>query len=408
MMVFRSSLLTALVLTLIPVSLSAIESLPKMDLAIAWPNLTVERPICTAVPPDGSGRIFLVEQEGKILILPADRSAKHAALFLDITKRKPLVEPEEGLLGFTFHPDFQKNGKFYICYTQQDPRRSVISEFKVSSGDPGKADLSTERVLLEIPQPFGNHNSGSIVFGLDGYLYISSGDGGSANDPQGNSQNLTNLLGCVLRIDVNAQAGGKAYAIPKDNPFLGRGEDALPEIWAYGFRNPWRMSLDNKTGDLWLGDVGQVKWEEVNRVVRGGNYGWNAREGFHSFNEKKGVAVNHIAPVIEYPHIPGMPDQVIDHGVGLSVTGGFVYRGKKYPKLKGAYVYADYVIGTIWGLRYQSGKLSHHGVLVEAPMEPRKDKKPVVRAISGFGEDPDGELLILAFDGRIYELVAGE
>lgn len=397
-----------LFLTLFATKTAAIEPLPKMELELAWPNLTVKRPICTAIPPDGSGRIFLVEQFGIILILPADRASSKTDVFLDISGRKPHVEPEEGLLGFDFHPRFRENGKFYICYTQQDPRRSVISEFKVSSSDPGKADLSTERVLLEIPQPFGNHNSGSIVFGLDGYLYISTGDGGSANDPQRNSQNLTNMLGCVLRIDVNAEEEGKAYVVPKDNPFVGRGEGALPEIWAYGFRNPWRMSLDRKTGDLWLGDVGQVKWEEVNLVVKGGNYGWNAREGFHSFDEKKGIAVNHISPVIEYPHVPGMPDQLIDHGVGLSITGGFVYRGKKYSELEGVYVYADYVIGTIWGLQYQGGKLSRQSVLVEAPMEPRKNKKPVVRAIAGFGEDEEGELLILAFDGRIYKFVSKE
>ncbi len=387
------------------VKVAAIEPLPKMDLAVAWPNLTVERPICTAVAPDGSRRVFLVEQHGRILNLPADRNSGSTNVFLDISDRKPLVAPEEGLLGLDFHPRFKDNGLFYIYYSQQDPRRSIISEFRISSDDPKKADLSSERILLEIPQPFGNHNSGSIAFGPDGCLYIALGDGGSGNDPLGNGQDLTTLLSCVLRIDVDSKSGKLPYTIPADNPFVGRPGDARKEIWAYGFRNPWRMSFDRKTGDLWLGDVGQIKWEEVNLVVKGGNYGWNAREGFHTFAEQKGIAVNHIAPVIEYPHLSGMPDQIIEHGIGLSITGGFVYRGKKFPELKGVYVYADYIIGTIWGLRYTDGKLSQHGILIDAPLEPRANKKPVVRAITGFGEDAEGELLILAFDGRIYEFV---
>lgn len=391
--------------TAISAEMPAVEPLPKMELAVAWPNLKFKRPVCTAVPPDGSGRIFLVEQNGRILILPSDRTDRETELFLDISDRQPLVSNEEGLLGFDFHPRFQENGKCYLYYSQQKPRRSVVSEIRISNDDPAKADLSTERILMEIPQPFGNHNSGPIVFGPDGYLYIALGDGGSANDPHGNGQNLTTLLGSVLRIDVDSKTGELPYGIPPNNPFAGQADGIRGEIWAYGFRNPWRMSFDRKTGELWLGDVGQNKWEEVNLVVKGGNYGWNAREGFHTFAEQKGIAVNHIAPVIEYPHAPGMPDQLIEHGIGLSITGGFVYRGQKIPELEGVYVYADYIIGMIWGLQYRKGKLSRHGVLVDAPLEPRIEKKPVIRAIAGFGEDSAGELLILAFDGRIYEFV---
>ena len=385
-----------------------VESLPAMELKVAWPNLTFERPVCTAVPPDGSGRVFLVEQGGRIKILPSDRDGRDAEIFLDISDREPLGGNEEGLLGFDFHPRFRENGMCYLYYSQHDPRRSVVSEIRISQDDPAKADLSTERILMEIPQPFGNHNSGPIVFGPDGYLYIALGDGGSANDPHGNGQNLKTLLGSVLRIAVDSRSGDLAYGIPPDNPFAGRKDGTRGEIWAYGLRNPWRMSFDRETGDLWLGDVGQDKWEEVNLIIKGGNYGWNAREGFHSFIDKGEIAVNHIDPVIEYPHPFGSKGQLIEHGSGLSITGGFVYRGQKIPALRGVYVYADYIVGTIWGLRYESGKLTHHGVLVDAPLKIRINKKPVVRAIAGFGEDAAGELLILAFDGRIYEFVSKE
>lgn len=371
---------------------------PSVELREAYPSLTFERPLFSQTSP-ADGREYLVEQGGRIWILPRDRSTDDRELFLDISDRKPWKDNEEGLLGFDFHPQFAANGKFYIYYTQHDPRRSVVSELVVN--EDSTADLESERVLMEIPQPFGNHNSGPVEFGPDGMFYIATGDGGAANDPHGNGQNLKTLLGKVLRIDVDNRTGELPYGIPRDNPFLHLGDDARAEIWAFGLRNPWRMSFDRETGDLWLADVGQNKWEEINLIVKGGNYGWNTWEGFHLFKEPASAAVNAIMPVIEYPHLPLQADEAIfEHTTGLSVTGGFVYRGEKLPSLRGVYVYADFANGTIWGLRYAPGKVTPLGVLIP----PVKDGG-TARAIAGFGETADGELLIMAFDGKVYEFI---
>jgi uncharacterized repeat protein (TIGR03806 family) len=237
-------------------------------------------------------------------------------------------------------------------------------------------------VLLRIPQPYSNHNGGTVIFGPDGYFYIGLGDGGAGNDPHGNGQNLGTLLGKILRIDVDHEDPGLAYAIPKDNPFVGRGGKARGEIWAYGIRNIWRMAFDRLTGTLWAGDVGQDLWEEVDVIVRGGNYGWNLREGTHSFG-KNGVPprADLIEPVIDY-----------HHSVGKSITGGVVYRGKKLPELYGAYLYSDFVSGDVWALRWD-------GVKATANLKIAATKLPV----SAFGEDRDGEVYFTSFDGSIYK-----
>jgi quinoprotein glucose dehydrogenase len=350
-----------------------------------------------------------VEQGGRIWLLPRDRASADAKLFLDISSRRPHRQSEEGLLSMVFHPQFKTNGLLYIFYSQQGPKRDVISELRVSRTDPDKADLATERIVMEVLQPYWNHNGGAMLFGPDGYLYLSFGDGGSGNDPHLMSQNLHTLLGKIVRIDVNTRSGRLAYGIPRDNPFWGkdrngtvqadpfetRPEGVRPEIWAYGFRNVWRMSFDRETGELWAGDVGQNKWEEINLVEKGGNYGWSVMESFHPFKEQRSQGTL-IDPVIEYAHNVNLAreSKFPDHGPGVSVTGGYVYRGTKFPALRGVYVYADHQTGAIWGLRYANGQITAWGDIV---------KPQAARLTPSFAEDLQGELYVISFDGKIYE-----
>lgn len=368
---------------------------PVIALRVAYPEVKLKRPLWLCEAPDKTKRIFVAQQDGKVLIMPADRNATNTTTFLDLTDRKPWEKNEEGLLGFAFHPKFKKNGKFYVYYSQQNPMRSVISEFQVSKGDPNVADKASERILLEVPQPDWNHNGGQISFGPDGYLYIALGDGGGHNDKYGNSQKKDTLLAKLLRIDVDSKTGDLQYGIPKSNPFV-KNKEFRPETWAWGLRNPWRFSFDKKTGELYCADVGQNKWEEINIIKKGGNYGWNFREGFHEFGTNPPPAgVTFEDPILEYPHFA---TQTTNHTVGLSVTGGYVYRGEKIPEMRGVYVYADFIMGTIWGLRYEGGKVTRHGVLLEMP----KGLNPP-RQIASFGEDNSGEVYVLAYDDRIYE-----
>ena len=389
------------------VSGSVVAALPKMELKPLWTNVAIQRPIWFCEAPDGSQRKFVVEQRGKVLILPSEQSSTNAEVFLDISGRKPYTSNEEGLLGFAFHPGFKSNAKFYIYYSQTNPRRTIVSEWQVSRDNPNKADAASERILFEQPQPYPNHNGGCILFGADGFLYVSLGDGGSANDPHDNGQNLKTLLGKIVRIDADSRSRELPYGIPRDNPFVGRGDGSKEEIWAYGLRNAWRFSFDRRTGELWTGDVGQNKFEEVHIVEKGGNYGWNWREGFHAFKTNTAPPSNakFIDPVIEYPHLPAY-DKSSTHSPGLSITGGYVYRGRKLPTLEGAYVYADFSLGTIWALRREKGKVVESGALSSTP------KGAVVKNVASFGEDLAGELYVLVFEGtvkgRICELVPAE
>ncbi len=388
-------------------------NLPSLDLQVAFPNLSFSRPLWMQEIPDGSKRMVVVEQGGVVYLLPNNRNGTDVKTFLDISERRPYQQNEEGLLALAFHPGYKTNGLLYIFYSQQNPKRSVLSEIHVSKTDPDKVDLSTERVLLQNlkPQPsarFWNHNGGTLLFGPDGCLYLSIGDGGLANDPHNNGQNLGTLLAKIIRIDVNSRTGNLPYGIPKDNPFVNATEGAStnspdaqatprPEIWAYGLRNVWRMSFDKETGQLWAGDVGQDRWEEIDIITKGGNYGWSVREAFHPFKEQQAVTGSQpIDPVIEYGHNPRMAAQskFPNHSIGISITGGYLYRGKKIRSLRGVYVYADFQMGTIWGLRYEDGKLTADEMLVTG--------NPL-RTISSFAEDLDGELYVLSFDGRIYE-----
>jgi glucose/arabinose dehydrogenase len=388
-------------------------NLPTVALRNAFPELKFTRPLWMEEIPDGSKRLVVVEQGGIVYLLPKGRDSKEAKTFLDLSDRQPYKENEEGLLALAFHPGFKTNGLLYIYYSQQGPKRGIVSELHISKTDRDKADLSTERVLITTTRPFWNHDGGTLLFGPDGYLYMSFGDGGSAGDPYNNGQNLRTFLAKIIRIDVNSRTGDLPYGIPKDNPLVDgtitadtNSTNTRPvrtEIWAYGLRNIWRMSFDRETGDLWGADVGQDRWEEIDVITKGGNYGWSVREGFHPFDYYRNKQPQQplgtpIEPVIEYAHNPRLAQQskFPAHGDGVSVTGGYVYRGKKLPSLRGVYLYADYQVGTIWGLRYEKGELGAHGVLV--PRNPS-------RTISSFAEDRDGEVYVISFDGNIYEFV---
>lgn len=386
-------------------------NLPALRLQNAFPDLKFTRPVWMEEIPDGSKRLVVVEQGGTVYLLPRGRGSKEAKTFLDISDRKPYRQNEEGLLALAFHPQFKTNGLLYIYYSQQNPRRGVLSELHMSKTDPDQADLATERILLTTSRPYWNHDGGTLLFGPDGYLYVSFGDGGSAGDPHNNGQNLRTFLAKILRLDVDHRTGTLPYGIPRDNPFVkgnpppaglteAQVEGAFPEIWAYGLRNVWRMSFDRETGELWAGDVGQDRWEEVDVIKKGGNYGWSVREGFQPFDYYRnkqpqpalGVALE---PVIEYAHGPRFTAQskFPNHGTGISVTGGYVYRGKKIPSLRGVYLYADYETGTVWGLRYEKGRLTADGVLAQA------------NKVSSFAEDREGELYVISLaDGNICEL----
>lgn len=366
------------------------------DLVPVFQNLEIERPVQIISPPDGSGRQFLVQQRGKILILPKDREASQAALFLDFTDRKMEAKDglfEEGLLGLAFHPKFKENGKFYVFYSQQDLKRSVISEIKVSADHADKADLSTERILLEMPQPFWNHNGGNLLFGSDGFLYIGVGDGGRRDDVTRTAQNVFSLSGKILRIDVDSKQGSREYGVPSDNPYVGK-PGARDEIYALGIRNPWGISFD-KAGNFWVADVGQDIWEEVNIVEKGGNYGWSFREGARTF------AVRTDAPPQDAKFID--PIHEYSHAEGISITGGFVYEGKKLSKLAGSYIYGDWGSGRIWALKYdvKAGKKVANELLIK----PEVDAKGKARVQpTAFCEDADGEVLVLDWNGKIFRL----
>lgn len=362
---------------------------PKVELAPVYQNIKFSKPLRTVIPPDGSARLFLIQQTGQIRVLPPDRSATEAPVFLDLSGRDIIDNGfEEGLLGLAFHPEFKANRTFYVYYSHQNPKRSVISEMTVDPSDPNRADLASERVLLEVPQPFWNHNSGYLEFGPDGYLYVSFGDGGRANDPFNNAQDLTTLLGTIIRVDVNSRTGSLPYGIPHDNPFLGYGHRARPEIWAYGLRNPWGIHFDPETGDLWCADVGQNKYEEINLIVKGGNYGWNYREGFHAFDLNPSQA----------PESAAFIDPVHEYGrsEGISVTGGLVYRGG-IAGLAGRYLYSDWFSGAIWALTVENGaKVSNETIFT-------KDVASPIR-IGGFSEDLNREVLVFSLDGTIWEM----
>jgi glucose/arabinose dehydrogenase len=355
----------------------------QIQLEQAFANLSFVRPVDFQHPGDGSNRIFVVEQRGLISVFENSRNTATKTTFLDISVRVDAHANEMGLLGLAFHPDFKSNGYLFVDYTAANPMRTVIARFSTERNNPDLADPESEYIILEILQPFENHNGGQIVFGPDGYLYIAMGDGGSGGDPYGNGQNRASLLGKILRIDVNHPKGGLGYGIPPDNPFAVNEAGYQQEIYAYGFRNPWRFSFDSLTGQLWAADVGQNSWEEVDIVEKGGNYGWNILEGNHCYNSSNCDTSGFVMPMVEY-----------DHSVGNSITGGFVYRGTMLPELFGAYIYGDYVSGKIWKLTF-GGITPVNELLLETNLN-----------ISSFGVDADNELYFCAFDGKIYRFAS--
>lgn len=352
----------------------------------AFPHLSFDQPVDIQSPKDGSGKLFVLSQPGVIYVFDNHPESKTKEVFLDI-RNKVLYGGEQGLLGLTFHPDYKNNGYFFIDYTANNPRRTVISRFQVSAENPYKADPNSEEIILEVDQPYSNHNGGQVTFGPDGYLYISLGDGGSGGDPQNAGQDLTMLLGSLLRIDVNNKTNGNNYAIPLDNPFKDNEHGYKEEIFAYGLRNVWRFSFD-KQDKLWAADVGQNKWEEINIIEKGKNYGWRIMEGNHCFNPETNCdTTGLIRPIWEYGH---------NEMGGYSITGGFVYDGNSAPGLSGKYIYADYVSGKIWALDYSNG-VANNTLLTESSY-----------LISTFGVDENDELYFTDHNqGKIYKFSTG-
>jgi len=335
------------------------------------------RPLLATNAGDGSGRLFVLEQGGVIRIVQGGAILPNP--FLDITSQVGSGGNEQGLLGLAFHPDYEQNGFFYVNYTDLNGD-TVISRFQVSA-DASVADSASEKILLQVDQPYANHNGGSLEFGPDGFLYAGLGDGGSQGDPNGNGQSLETYLAKLLRVDVNS---GDLYGIPADNPFANGG--GLPEIWAYGFRNPWRFSFDRATGDLYIADVGQNQWEEVDYLPAGSpggaNLGWNIMEGNHPY---QGEATDGLTlPVTEY-----------EHGNRCSITGGYVYRGQALPAWNGVYFYGDYCSGEILGLVHNADDSWESRLLYDTGF-----------LITSFGIDEAGEIYVLDRSGGLYQLQA--
>jgi len=411
----------ALLIGMAPTDMLA-EGLPPITLQPVLTKLQEERPVWMSEAPDGSGRLFVVYQTGKILVVKKGSDGGDAKEFFNIENRDPKAggENECGLLSLAFHPGFATNHLFYVYYNQKNenqnsrpqnfPVRSVISEFSISTNDPDAADLGSERIVLQVNQPYGNHKGGELAFGPDGFLYLGLGDGGNGDDPLGNGQSTSTLLAKMLRIDVNSRSTlgtGREkrelqYGIPSDNPFVNEldmgDRGARKEIYAYGLRNPWRYSFDRATGALWIGDVGQDLWEAVYIGVKGGDYGWSVMEAGHHFKPGPPGA-EYLKPVVDYPHRPDLLPAAIfpDHGIGLCVIGGYVYHGKEAPTLAGVYIYGDYNLGTIWGLRYDyaAKKVTAHATLLHQPDN-----------IDSFAEDADGEIYALMQDGKIFKITA--
>jgi len=379
-------------------SSAKIADVPKIRLQRLWRKAKLTHPVQVVARPDSPSLVYAVEQAGRVVELDLSNSEHEGKVVLDFTEPVHDKYNEQGLLSLAFHPKFAQTRHVFVWYTAcksgKDPAREVLARLTMAAD--GTIDPATHEVLLTVKDPEWNHNGGTVLFGPDGMLYVSSGDGGSYNDPWGNGQNTETLLGCIMRIDVDRATDGKLYSVPSDNPFVGK-PGARSEIYAYGLRNVWRMSFDRKTGDLYAGDVGENGWEEIDIIVKGGNYGWRPREGFHLTSgvpDASEGSDRFIEPLVEYPHTEG-----------VSVTGGFVYRGSQYPALVGVYLYADYAFGTFWGLRAEGGVLKAQPKVVVT-------KRGFFPA--SFGEANDGTLFVCGTapgadgPGMIFKIVAGD
>ena len=352
---------------------AGIELVPVVDRGL-------QAPLFLTHAKDGSGQLFVVEQGGTVRII--ERGTLQDTPFLDLRDRVWTKGNEQGLLGLAFHPDHRANGRLFVNYNRLEDGATVVAEYS-RKGRSLQASPDTEQILMVVPQPYLNHNGGMIAFGPDGFLYIGRGDGGSRGDPQNRAQNSQEWLGKILRIDVDR---GRPYGIPPDNPYVSGG--GRPEIFALGIRNPWRFSFDRETGLLWLADVGQYKWEEVDLVVAGGNYGWRIMEGAHCYNPEEGCSPEGlIFPIAEYGHERGR----------CSITGGYVYRGAAVPTLRGTYLFGDYCSGELFAISASANRRSSTvpRVLMQTGMR-----------ISSFGEDEAGDIYLVDHKGGVYRLAA--
>jgi len=385
----RSPVLVALLIAALcgPISASATVVPPRVHLDLVAVASGLASPLLVTHAGDGSGRLFVVEQAGRVRIVTGGGDLVGAP-FIDLS-RSIASGGEQGLLGLAFHPGFATNGKLYLSYTDLSGA-SVIREYRVSASNPDRVDGASGRTLLRVKQPYSNHNGGHIAFGPDGYLYVGLGDGGSAGDPGNRAQSVDVLLGKILRIDVNGRTGALPYGIPSTNPFVGRA--GLDQIWALGLRNPWRFSFDRATGDLWIGDVGQGDREEVDRAPavrgrnagRGLNFGWRVMEGAHCFRPSSACSrTGKTLPLTEYGHAGGR----------CSIIGGYVYRGQAYPDLIGAYLFADYCSGEVWYVDRGAAQ----GVIATRALA--TDSR-----ITSFGEDEDGELYLTNAGGTVFQI----
>ena len=371
---FPSATETAPAETIFP----AAQSLPD-PANTAWQVVAsgLQKPTDITSPGDGSGRVFVLEQVGRIRIIQNGELLPDP--YLDISNLVGSDASERGLLGLAFHPNYAENGFFFVNYTDKDGH-TRIARFSVSADDPNQADPASRLELIRIEQPYANHNGGSLAFGSDGYLYAGLGDGGSAGDPLDAGQSLNTLLGKILRFDVD---GGQPYAIPADNPFAAGGGQA--EIWAYGLRNPWKIAFDRASGDLYIADVGQNQWEEVNFVPAGAagglNFGWRLMEASQDYSGTLYDASTLTLPAAEY-----------SHAEGCSVSGGQVYRGESLPEWQGVYLYGDFCSGNIWGL-LKTGNGFSNSLLFRTNF-----------SISAFGLDDAGEIYLADYSGAIYKL----
>ena len=372
----------------------AIVAIARAELGVEQLATGFDRPVWAGVPAGVKGKLWVMEQQGKVWIVDEKTGKQEPQPFLDVSADVTTKGGEEGLLGLAFSPDFIKTGRFYINYTDKEKQTCIV---RLTSADGKTTDRASQEVLLKYPSEFENHNGGWIAFGPDKMLYIGNGDGGAGDDPNRRGQALDSLLGKILRIDVSADQG---YKSPPDNPFINR-KDAKPEIWAYGVRNPWRCSFDRKTGDFWIGDVGQNRWEEINYRPAGSksgvNFGWRLREADKE-NPKKEVGgplpSGAVDPVYVYNH--GMNDNE-----GLSVTGGYVYRGP-IKALQGRYIFGDYQNPRIWSFMLKNGKASDF-------KDHTKNLQPPsgrINLISSFAEDNEGNVIIVDHTGSIYRIVA--
>ena len=354
-----------------------------------FPQLAFDQPLLMLQAPGDDTRWFVVEKGGSVRAFPNDENATlgDVETFVDLSLQVDSTFGESGLLGMAFHPDFATNREVFLSYTRTGgPLESVVSRFVVDAD--GDVDIASEEEILTVAQPNANHNGGNIVFGPDGFLYVGLGDGGGEGDPNENGQDTTTLPGSVLRLDVDSAS---PYAIPQDNPFASNPQcvapdnaSDCPEIFAWGFRNPWRFSFDRATGELWLADVGQNAFEEVDRVERSGNYGWDEREGAHCFEPPEGCSTDNIDPITEYTH-----------ALGSSITGGYVYRGSDIPDLAGFYVFGDFGSGRIWAVHSAS----------EQGVEPF-ELEDTGLGIASFAESNAGELFVVDLNaGTLHQIV---